>query len=283
MQLNYQILKEKYLSYFNNNIDKCDFVLTDVLFAFNEIYTFVKDEKVKSILEIGSGTGILISELKKIFPEKIFTGIDPNESGFHNYQDISNKLAAEKKNLKILNTDIDNFKKDRKYDLIFSFNVFEHVLEQKNYLKKTYDLLEKNGKNIIFCPNYDFPYEPHFVLPIIFNKEITYKIFKDKILSHEKKTQEIGLWDGLNINGKKNIEKIMKKNNYSYTFDYSIQNRIFERLSNDQSKYFKKRQGIAGRLAIIGKLFYLDKIIFNILRVPFPYLKLIINKNEIND
>ena len=91
------------------------------------------------------------------------------------------------------------------------------------------------------------------------------------------------MWDGLNINGKKDIEKIMKKNNYYYTFDYSIQQRILERLSNDQSKYFKKRQGIAGRLAIIGKFFYLDKIIFNILRVPFPYLKLIIKKNEIND
>ena len=46
MQLNYQILKEKYLSYFNNNIDKCDYVLTDVLFAFNEIYFLVNYNKV---------------------------------------------------------------------------------------------------------------------------------------------------------------------------------------------------------------------------------------------
>ena len=102
MQLNYQILKEKYLSYFNNNIDKCDSVLTDVLFAFNEIYPLVNDNKVKSILEIGSGTGILISELKKIFPNKKFIGIDPNESGFHNYRDISEKLKLEKKILKFL-------------------------------------------------------------------------------------------------------------------------------------------------------------------------------------
>ena len=283
MQLNYQILKEKYLSYFNNNIDKCDYVLTDVLFAFNEIYPLVNDNKVKSILEIGSGTGILISELKKIFPNKKFIGIDPNESGFHNYRDISEKLKLEKKNLGILNINIDNFKKDEKNDFIFSINVFEHVREQKKYLEKTYELLEKNGRNIIFFPNYDFPYEPHFVLPIIFNKKITYKVFKNKILNHEKKTQEIGLWEGINMNGKKSIEKIMKKKNYNYSFDYSIQERILDRLSNDESKYFKKRQGIVGNLAIIAKFFYLDKIIFNILKVPFPYLRLLIHKNENND
>ena len=43
-------------------------------------------------------------------------------------------------------------------------------------------------------------------------------------------------------------------------------------------KYFRKRQGIAAKIAVLGRKFYLDKIIFNFLRIPFPYFKLIITK-----
>ena len=38
MILNYKNLKNEYISLFENK-EKCDFVLTDVLFAFNEIYS----------------------------------------------------------------------------------------------------------------------------------------------------------------------------------------------------------------------------------------------------
>ena len=55
------------------------------------------------------------------------------------------------------------------------------------------------------CPNYDFPYEPHFVIPIIINKKFTKFFFKNKINNHEKKTNEIGLWEGLNLNGRNKI------------------------------------------------------------------------------
>ena len=118
-------------------------------------------------------------------------------------------------------------------------------------------------KKIIFFPNYDFPYEPHFVIPLIINKSITFRIFKNKINNHEKNTNEIGLWKGLNFNGRRKIKKMLTNERIRFEFDNSIQEKIFERIVNDPSQYFKKRQNFVSKLALLSKKLYLDKFIFN--------------------
>ena len=75
---------------------------------------------------------------------------------------------------------------------------------------------------------------------------------------------------------KKKIEKILKKNKIIYSFDLSIKERMISRVFSD--KIFSKRQGIAAKILKLAKLFFLDKIVFDILRIPFPYLKLILKK-----
>ena len=160
--------------------------------------------------------------------------------------------------------------------MIFSINVFEHVKDQKKYINKTLSMLNKNGKIVIFSPNYDFPYEPHFVIPIIINKKITEFFFKDYLIRHEKKTKEIGLWKGLNISGKREIEKFLLKKKLKYFFDKSIKDQMFERVTKD--KIFEKRQGLAAKLTKIFRFFFLDKLIFDILKIPFPYMELVIKK-----
>lgn len=276
MELNYLTLKNKYLRFFDENEDYFNFIITDVMFGYKEIYQSIINNNIKSVLEVGCGTGILISELKERFPEIKFTGLDPNESGFHDYKNISKKVIHEEKSINIINSAIEAYTTNETYDLIFSFNVFEHVKNQNEYLETTYNLLSQEGKSIIFAPNYDFPYEPHFILPIIINKKLTKKLFDKKIATHENKTKEFGLWEGLNLNGKSSIETFLIKNNYDYIFDLDIKDRMIKRIFDD--KYFKKRQGVAAKLAIYGKFIFLDKFLFNILKIPFPYLKLIIKK-----
>ena len=77
------------------NKDRCDFVLTDVLFAFEELYNTISDSRINSIIEIGSGTGILLNELSDVFPKKNFFGLDPHESGFHYYENIKSKYDSQ--------------------------------------------------------------------------------------------------------------------------------------------------------------------------------------------
>ena len=278
MILNYKNLKNEYIGLFKDQ-EKCDFVLTDVLFAFNEIYSIIKDEEVSTILEIGSGTSILLNELSKLFPEKKFFGLDPHKRGYSGYEEISKKIESSK-NLSIIHDDLTKFKPEYPFDLIFSFNVFEHVQDQHDYIKRIDNLLSVSGKSVILCPNYDFPYEPHFIIPIILNKETTFKFFKSKIINHEKKTGEIGLWNGLNFCSKKKLSNFLNSNNFNFKFDGSIKERFFKRIDEDQSSYFKKRQGIVAIFAKIAKSLYLDKIIFDIFKIPFPYMKLIIEKKK---
>tara|TARA_A100001015_G_scaffold321423_1_gene452079 strand:+ start:2159 stop:3013 length:855 start_codon:yes stop_codon:yes gene_type:complete len=262
---------------FFENKDRCDFALTDVLFAFEELYDCINKPSINSILEIGSGTGILLNEFSKYFPSKKFIGLDPYESGFHNYEDITNELKK-KDNLNFIKGHLKDFDKKLKFDLIFSFNVFEHVENQLDFVKISYDLLKDGGKKLIFFPNYDFPYEPHFVIPLIINKSITYKLFKNRIVKHEAITKEKGLWEGLNFNGKKKIEKMLHEQKIEFEFDETIKDKLFQRIKDDQSKYFRKRQNFVSNLALLSKKIYLDKLVFNFLKIPFPYLKLIIKK-----
>ncbi len=278
MKLNYEKLSKKYLNLFENK-DRCDFVLTDVLFAYEELYDFVSNSKVNSILEIGCGTGILLNEFSINFPEKKFFGLDPHESGFHNYENIKKKIPKTD-NLKFKKAHLNDLYSIGKFDLIFSFNVFEHVENQLSFIKESYQLLKNDGVKIIFFPNYDFPYEPHFVIPLIINKSLTYKLFKNKIIKHEKKTNEIGLWNALNFNGKRKIKKMLIDQKINFKFDEKIHEKIFDRISNDPSKYFKKRQNFVSKLALLSRKLYLDKFIFNFLKIPFPYIKLIISKQR---
>lgn len=275
MILNLEYLKKKYLENFQNDEQFCNFVLTDVMFGFSELYVILKNNsKINSVLEIGSGAGILLNELKTFFPNVKFQGVDPNESGYYRYKQVYDSLN--KKDFNIENVQIEEFSSDSKFDLIFSINVFEHVRDWTKYIERTENLLNKNGLSIIFAPNYDFPYEPHFVLPIIINKKITKFFFKNKIKKSEIKTNEIGLWDGLHLTGKKEVEKFLIKKNYNYHFDYSVKNRMIERIIND--KELKRRQGIGAHIAIFSKYLYLDKLIFDLFKVPFPYMKLVISK-----
>jgi len=276
MKLKNKYLRNKYLKLFDYNEYKYNFVITDLKFTFDDIYSIIKKNDYKDILEIGSGTGFLLNELKIVFPNKNFTGIDPGESGFQNYKDIFFKNLNLNKKIKFYDQSINKFKTKKKYDLIFSFNVFEHIKNQKLYLKNSYSKLKDGGKLIIYAPNYDFPYEPHFLIPIIYNKSITKKIFKKKIKIYEKKTGEKGLWEGLNLTGKTKIEEILKKNKFNYYFDKKIKDKMISRIFNDI--FFFKRQGIAAIITKFAVKIYLDKIIFDFLKIPFPYYKLVIKK-----
>ena len=279
MLINLQYLRKKYLKNFQNDEKLFNFVSADVVFGFSEVSQILKDNNnINSVLEIGSGSGILLNELKTFFPNINFKGIDPNESGFHQYKEIYESLN--KRKFEIENIQIEKFSTKENFDLIFSINVLEHVRDWKKYIYQTSNLLSDNGLNIIFAPNYDFPYEPHFVIPIVINKKITRLIFNRKIKKSEIKDtgNDLGLWEGLNFIGKREVEKFLFQNNYSFFFDFSIKNRMLDRIVKD--KELKRRQGIGGLIAIFAKYLYIDKLIFDLLKIPFPYMKLIINKKK---
>ena len=265
MNLDFEKLQNKYSHLFTGGIADV-YLLREALFGFSEIYEFIDRPEVKDILEVGSGPGLLMNELSNSFPDKKFVGVEPFQSAFNKFEKIYNSLT----NLEVHNEWIKDFSYDTKFDLIFSVNVCEHVDDWKGYIDKTMTLLKDGGTNVIMCPIYDIPYENHTIIPVVINKDITYKIFEKKIRKYEVDLNLPGNWETLNFIKARDVKKYIQED-FDFNFDNQIPQRLLKRLTED--KYFLQRHGMIGSIC---KIFYnlkVDSFIFNVLGVPFPYMK----------
>ena len=68
-----------------------------------------------------------------------------------------------------------------------------------DFLRFVKEHLKENGKCVILCPNYSFPYESHFGVPVIFSKSLTFNIFQRYIKKFEQDNSSNGLWSSLNF------------------------------------------------------------------------------------
>jgi len=102
---------------------------------------FIKNGR---ILEIGCSYGSFLLELKKLGWK--VKGVEFNKKAV-NY-------ARNKLNLDVVNQDIENFKTDDLFDIIYLRMVLEHMRSPKRVLKKCYSLLKPNGQIIISIPDF---------------------------------------------------------------------------------------------------------------------------------
>ena len=242
------------------------YLLREAIFGFSEIKNYLENFQGK-ILEVGCGPGILLNELSIAYPKNEYCGVDPfieSYSKFNNIFDSINKAKFHKNRIEDLVT-------DEKFDLIFSINVCEHVEDWGIYIDKTMSLLSRNGLNIILCPTYDLPYETHVIIPIIINKDFTYKIFKKRIRNYEKNLGIEGNWESVNFIKARHVKKFINAK-YKGNFDLNIQDRLFKRFTDDA--FFLERHGLLGKLCQLAYKIELNKFLFNFLRIPFPYMKL---------
>lgn len=101
---------------------------------------FVMDEiKNKKWLDIGSGTGEFILAIKNFADDNIdILGSEPN---------LDKQRIANKKKINTTFVDIDN--SDDKYDFISMLNVYSHIYDPVNFIKKLRRLLKPNGEIFI--------------------------------------------------------------------------------------------------------------------------------------
>ena len=105
-----------------------------------------------NLLDFGCGIGNLFESVKQFFPRASYTGVDQSGESIIKAQSrfsdssIFHNLHSEKW-------------KNTKYDLIFSAGVFHHIPhdEHKKILKELSDLLNPNGKLVIWEHN---PFNP---------------------------------------------------------------------------------------------------------------------------
>lgn len=107
-----------------------------------EILALTEVKENSKILDIGTGTGILISYLLEKSPSKL-VGLDISEKMI----EVAKK-KYEGKNVKFIVSDIMNFNED-KYDYIFIYSAYPHFKDKEKLFEHLSSLLNENGKVVI--------------------------------------------------------------------------------------------------------------------------------------
>ena len=235
--MNFEFAKEQFAKNANGPT-----YLAEADFGFNKI-----DPELKllpdgaRILEVGAGAGILLAQLASKYQNLNFTGVEPMGDGFA-FDDVFYQLIKTIPNAEVLPTGYEDIAPNDEYDLIYLVNVFEHLPDWQDFLQFLPGVMAEGGRCVILCPNYSFPYESHFRIPIIFNKPITHYFRKKTIAQYELENDCDGLWKSLNFCKFRHVSKKAKITGFDLQNDKSIIVEMIDRLDTDPE--FAKRQGL---------------------------------------
>ncbi len=124
--------------------------------------------KGRKVLEVGGGLGLFFLMMREAEMDAV--SVEPSAEGFSYFR------AAAVSIIKELTGDEERYVDahgenlpwpDSSFDLVVSGNVLEHVPDPKSVLAEMYRVCAPGGVVLNYCPNYLFPYEPHYKLPIL--------------------------------------------------------------------------------------------------------------------
>ena len=256
-------------SYFQN-------AKNDAIYSYNQISIYLNNET--KILEVGGGIHLLTNYLKKFYD---VTSVEPGNyaDGYANNIDILREQVLKFDNSKIHTTKLESFSTNEKFDFIFSMNVLEHTDNIQKHIHCCTKLLRNKDSTLyIECPNYSFPYEPHFRELFIpnFPKFTFNKIKKKKLIKKFGDQKYHNILKSLNF--KCNFNEINKLDSVQILNPIEM---IFNRILND--KLFKQRilaNYMINFLYMMIIKFRLKKFLTLIFpKMFYPYLVMII-KNK---
>lgn len=195
------------------------------------------------IMEVGAGALLLSGYLTcKGFHVHALEPIGEGFSLFHAFQ--AAVLGYYRKNgihLNLSESTIENFSDTDCFDYIFSINVFEHINNIETGLANAYRALRAGGSLRVYCPNYLFPYEPHFNIPTLLGKRITEIVFKQRIFYSISFPQAKEVWDGLNWINVIRVKKIFRNSfGCEPVFNGLATFQVMKRVLND--RHFRERR-----------------------------------------
>lgn len=151
------------------------------------------------VLEVGSGVFILACQLAR--EGFAVTSIEPTGTGFGAFETLGASVLAFAARDGAVPTVIrcraEDFSSDRRFRFAFSMNVMEHVDAPGRVIAGVSAVLVPGASYRFLCPNYLFPYEPHFNMPTFGSKALTWRLMRRSI---EGNTMDdpAGVWRSLN-------------------------------------------------------------------------------------
>lgn len=207
------------------------------------------------ILEVGAGSLLLSCQLVREGFK--VTALEPTGEGFSHFERLRAAILEKAAEIGcapiILDLFAENLREKNSFDYAFSVNVMEHVNDVRTVVANVNSSLRVGSNYRFICPNYSFPYEPHFNIPTLFSKKLTEKIFGDRIFKRSKLSDPVGTWKSLNWITASKIKKIARDMpEAALTFNKQIFVYTLERIAFD--KEFASRRSKWVRLFIFGLL-----------------------------
>jgi SAM-dependent methyltransferase len=152
------------------------------------------------ILELGGGVFLLACQLSR--EGFAVTAIEPTGVGFGAFEELGAAVLAVAAGDGVVPTIVrckaEEFRSDAQFQLAFSVNVMEHVEAPDVAIERVSASLSPGGSYRFLCPNYVFPYEPHFNIPTFGSKALTERVFRRRIEATTTIGDPIGVWKSLN-------------------------------------------------------------------------------------
>jgi SAM-dependent methyltransferase len=205
-----------------------------------------------ALLEVGAGSMLLSCQLVREGFD--VTALEPTGSGFTHFdrmREVILRLATDQACVpRILASTGEALVEMACFDYAFSVNVMEHVADVERTLANVGRSLKPSAVYHFTCPNYLFPYEPHFNIPTFFSKRLTFMLLGDRILSRTSIPDPIGLWQSLNWIGVLQIRSMSKRLlGLQVSFNNGLLASTLERIASDPS--FAARRSPFARKAIL--------------------------------
>jgi 2-polyprenyl-3-methyl-5-hydroxy-6-metoxy-1,4-benzoquinol methylase len=191
--------------------------------------------KSSKILEVGAGVMLLSCQLVR--EGFRVTAVEPTGVGFSRFAILRKAVLKCAQELgcepTLLEQEAETFESSEHFDFAFSINVMEHVGDVKAALNNIARQVKLGGEYRFTCPNYSFPYESHFNIPIIVSKKVTFFIFRKKIQSAFS-DNPLGVWNSLNWISVRTIKALFSgRPGFKLSFGTDMLRDIVERSMQD--------------------------------------------------
>jgi hypothetical protein len=127
-------------------------------------------------------------------------------------------------------------------DLAFAINVMEHVAQPALVIRQVTAALAAGGEFHFVCPNYFFPYEPHFNAVTLGTRRLTERFLAPRWIAHATFPDPVGTFASLNWITTSTVRRAVGGlGDVETTFEREAMKRYFDRASDSAS--FAARKG----------------------------------------
>jgi SAM-dependent methyltransferase len=258
-----------------------DTYLAEAAFGLSQVAPFLDSLPEGSrVLEVGAGPCIALEAIASARPDLFVQGIEPLGAGFAHFDRFIDDLRVAAPNFRLFRGGYEDFNGDAQWDFIFLVNVFEHLPDWKHFLDFVATRISIDGTCLILCPNYGFPYESHFRVPIVGGKSGTRLIHANYIRNFETRNDLDGLYASLNFVRLRKVRRETRKRNLKLTVDPSIINEMIDRLDDDPA-FAQRQRGLAPMARAVRRSRLFQKMLrWPMVQDALPYMKLLIERGD---